>query len=79
MTLKFKPEDFTKDKEWVHKDTAAKRAQKKFDAWLEGQPVVYGEWYKKNVVSEFCTGDAIPGDDTHRARLVGIETIKENK
>lgn len=58
---------------------AAQQAQAIHDAWLEAQPVVYGN-LNKNLQGNWCEdieSTFIKNNSTHRARLVDITEIKK--
>lgn len=84
--LKFEPSDFATDKlmdKCRYNEAIAYAAQKKFDAWLDKQPVVYGqknkydvfEWGQYNDEQLKIEGSGLT--DTHSARLVDIQELKK--
>jgi hypothetical protein len=91
MSLKFKPEEFRSAirKADRMEEACAEHAQKKFDEWLEGQPVIYVK-RPDRIIPTKCGRDTKRvvdginwGGDTkrargrtHKARLVNIEEIE---
>jgi hypothetical protein len=80
--LKFTPEDFKYLANGMLRGLPAKQvadnAQKKFDAWLEAQPVEYFRDQSRRTYGDYQVSETLdPEFHTHRARLVCIEEIEK--
>jgi len=77
MKLKYEPKDFlikNRDQGMVSAVYATKIAQKKYDEFIEQQPVVYGH---KELIWMYGPPGQKSVLDTHTARLVNIEEIEK--
>jgi hypothetical protein len=78
--MKFKPEDFYCLNGASEREEASERANEMLREWLVEAPVVYGigQPGEPYVSDEDYWWTTRSGEDTHTARLIGIEEIQKN-